>query len=120
MARGGPRRGRLRAGLLVLALVALPWVFPQRYCLRVTDLALVYATLALGLQLLVGSAGQLSIGHAAFYGTGAYASAILTNKFGARVELAFLAAGLVAALLALTLVPITRLRGNELAVATLG
>ncbi len=110
----------LGAVALAGALLALPWVIPQRYFLRVADLALIYAVLALGLQLLVGSAGQLSIGHAAFYGTGAYTSAILTNKVGVPVELAFLAAPVVAALLALTLVPITRLRGNELAVATLG
>jgi branched-chain amino acid transport system permease protein len=95
-------------------------MFPQRYFLRVIDLGLVYAVLALGLQLLVGSAGQLSLGHAAFYGTGAYASAILVRKLGVPVEVAFVAGAVVAALLALTLVPILRLRGNELAVATLG
>ncbi len=110
----------LRAIVFGVALVALPWIFPQRYFLRVADLALIYAVLALGLHLLVGSAGQLSIGHAAFYGTGAYTSAILVVKLGVPVELAFVAAGLVAGVLALTLVPITRLRGNELAVATLG
>ena len=118
---GRAARGRrLGAVALAIALLALPWILSQRYFLRVADLALIYATLALGLQLLVGSAGQLSIGHAAFYGTGAYTSAILTTKVGAPVEVAFVVAGVVAGLLALTLVPITRLRGNELAVATLG
>ena len=118
MARPGARF--LGAVLFGLVLLALPWLAPQRYFLRVADLALIYATLALGLQLLVGSAGQLSIGHAAFYGTGAYTSAILTTKLGVPVEAAFMAGGVVAALLALTLMPITRLRGNQLAVATLG
>src|SRR3989442_13456346 len=119
---GGRERGRRRLRGLALAvlLLALPWLLPQRYFLRVVDLGLVYAVLALGLQLLVGSAGQLSLGHAAFYGTGAYTSAILTRKLGLPVELSFLAGGVVAALLGLTLVPILRLRGNELAVATLG
>jgi len=119
---GGGERGRrrLRALALIVGLLALPWLLPQRYFLRVVDLGLVYAVLALGLQLLVGSAGQLSLGHAAFYGTGAYTSAILTRKLGLPVELSFLAGGVVAALLGLTLVPILRLRGNELAVATLG
>lgn len=116
----GGTRGRLAALALAVVLVAIPWLLPQRYFLRVLDLGLVYALLALGLQLLVGSAGQLSLGHAAFYGTGAYTSAILARKLGAPVEVSFLAGGLVAALLALTLVPILRLRGNELAVATLG
>src|SRR2546428_774 len=105
---------------LAVLLLALPWLLPQRYFLRVVDLGLVYAVLALGLQLLVGSAGQLSLGHAAFYGTGAYTSAILVRKLGLPVELSFVAGGVVAALLGLTLVPILRLRGNELAVATLG
>jgi branched-chain amino acid transport system permease protein len=114
------RRTALGWVILGIAVLALPWLIPQRYFLRVADLALIYATLALGLQLLVGWAGQLSIGHAAFYGTGAYTSAILTTKFGAPVEAAFVAGGLVSGLLALTLMPITRLRGNELAVATLG
>jgi branched-chain amino acid transport system permease protein len=115
-----PRHRRLRAFALAVLALAIPWLVPHRYFLQVTDLGLVYAVLALGLQLLVGSAGQLSIGHAAFYGTGAYASAILAMKLGAPVGAAFLAGGVVAALLALTLVPVLRLRGNELAVATLG
>src|SRR2546426_3921825 len=119
---GGGERGRrrLRALALIVGLLALPWLLPQRYFLRVVDLGLVYAVLALGLQLLVGSAGQLSLGHAAFCGTGAYTSAILTRKLGLPVELSFLAGAVVAALLALPLVPVLRLRGNELAVATLG
>jgi branched-chain amino acid transport system permease protein len=112
--------GRLRALAVAVVLLAIPWLLPQRYFLRVLDLGLIYAILALGLQLLVGSAGQLSLGHAAFYGTGAYTSAILVRKLGLPVEAAFLAGGTVAALLALTLLPILRLRGNELAVATLG
>ncbi len=114
------RRAALGWTMLGIAVLVLPWLVPQRYFLRVAALALIYGTLALGLQLLVGWAGQLSIGHAAFYGTGAYTSAILTTKFGVPVEAAFLGGGLVSSLLALTLMPITRLRGNELAVATLG
>jgi len=116
----GGRRSALGWVILITAVLVLPWILPQRYFLRVVDLALIYGTLALGLQLLVGWAGQLSIGHAAFYGTGAYTSAILTTKLGVPVEAAFVGGGLVASLLALTLMPITRLRGNELAVATLG
>ena len=113
-------RHPIRTVVLGIALLAIPWIFPHRYFLQVTGLGLIYAVLALGLQLLVGSAGQLSIGHAAFYGTGAYTSAILAMKLGVPVEAAFLGSGVVAALLGLTLVPILRLRGNELAVATLG
>src|SRR2546422_4021778 len=90
---GGGERGRRRLRGLALAvlLLALPWLLPQRYFLRVVDLGLVYAVLALGLQLLVGSAGQLSLGHAAFYGTRAHTSAILARKLGVPGEAAFLA-----------------------------
>src|SRR2546425_8076289 len=112
---GGGERGRrrLRALALIVGLLALPWLLPQRYFLRVVDLGLVYAVLALGLQLLVGSAGQLSLGHAAFYGTGAYTSAILARKLGVPVEAAFLAGAVVAAPLGPALVAVLPLRGNE-------
>src|SRR2546428_7301411 len=104
---GGLARGR--RPLLVLALVvlllAIPWLLPQRYFLRVVDLGLVYAVLALGLQLLVGSAGQLSLGHAALYRTGAYTSPLLARKLGGPVGGAFLAGARGAAPLAPTPVP---------------
>src|SRR3989442_5716574 len=90
---GGGERGRRRLRGLALAvlLLAIPWLLPQRYFLRVVDLGLVYAVLALGLQLLVGSAGQLSLGHAAFYRTGAYTPPIPARKLGVPVEAGFLA-----------------------------
>jgi len=88
--------------------------------MHIVSLAMIFAIAALALQLLLGFAGLLSIGQAAFLGIGAYTSAILTTTAGAPFELGFLAAGLVAGIASLTLVPITRLRGVYLAVATLG
>jgi len=85
----------------------------------VVDLGLVYAVLALGLQLLVDrpassrSVTPRSTAPALHVGDP-------RPKLGLPVELSFVAGGVVAALLGLTLVPILRLRGNELAVATLG
>jgi branched-chain amino acid transport system permease protein len=84
------------------------------------SLAMIFAIAALALQLLLGFAGLLSIGQAAFLGIGAYTSALLTTELALPFELGFLAAGLVAGIASLTLVPITRLRGVYLAVATLG
>jgi branched-chain amino acid transport system permease protein len=81
---------------------------------------MIFAIAALALQLLLGFAGLLSIGQAAFLGIGAYTSALLTTELALPFELGFLAAGLVAGIASLTLVPITRLRGVYLAVATLG
>src|SRR2546422_6621233 len=114
---GGGERGRrrLRALALIVGLLALPWLLPQRYFLRVVDLGLVYAVLALGLQLLVGSAGQLSLGHAAFFGTGAFNSAVLARKLGGPVGAAFLAGAVGAALPGPQLVPGLPLRGYGVA-----
>jgi branched-chain amino acid transport system permease protein len=109
------------ARLIVLAIfIALPLLYPQKYLMHIVSLAMIFAIAALALQLLLGFAGLLSIGQAAFLGIGAYTSALLTTALAMPFELGFLAAGLVAGIASLTLVPITRLRGVYLAVATLG
>ena len=105
------------------ALVALlPVLFPGNYFVVVVGASAgLNVILAVGLNLLMGYAGQISLGHAAFFGLGAYASAILTTRFGWPSLLA-LAAGLVAtgSLAWLFARPILRLRGHYLAMATLG
>ena len=106
--------------LVIAAFVAVPFVQTNGYWLHVFCVALIGAILALGLQLLVGMAGLLSLGQAAFYGIGAYVSAILTLHFGMPFLIAFALAGVAAALSSLLLVPIVRLQGSSLAVATLG
>jgi branched-chain amino acid transport system permease protein len=109
------------ARVTVLAFfIAVPVVYPQRYVVHILGLAIIFAIAALALQLLLGFAGLLSIGQAAFLGIGAYTSAILTTTYQMPFELGFIAAGVVAGIASLTLVPITRLRGVYLAVATLG
>src|SRR5690606_12321794 len=74
-----------------------------------------------GLDMLLGYAGQLSLGHGAFVAIGAYASALLTTKLGwsgwAAIPVGMLLAALLGALIA---VPTLRLRGYYLAMATLG
>jgi branched-chain amino acid transport system permease protein len=105
---------------IAAALVAVPFLQTNSYWVHVYGVALIGAILALGLQLLVGMAGQLSLGQAAFYGIGAYISAALTANFGVPFLIAFLLAGIGAAISSLLLVPIVRLQGSSLAVATLG
>ena len=108
-------------GLLLVAVFALaPVVHPQAYFAQILCLSMIASVLAMGLQLVIGYAGQLSIGHAAFYGIGAYTSGLLMIKIKLPFIVAFLGAGTVAAICSLALVPITRLRGTYLAVATLG
>jgi branched-chain amino acid transport system permease protein len=106
--------------LAVLAFfIALPLVYPQKYFVHIVSAAMIFAIAALALQLLLGFAGLLSIGQAAFLGIGAYTSALVTYA-KLPFELAFLASGIVCGAASLLLVPITRLRGVYLGVATLG
>jgi len=114
------RLKRIITSIVLLALVALPIFEPHQFVLHMLSLVAISATAALGLQLLLGFSGQLSIGQAAFYGIGAYASGLLSAKLGVPFLLAFLAAGVIAAAVSLVMVPITRLTGAALAVATLG
>jgi branched-chain amino acid transport system permease protein len=105
----------------VLAILAgLPLISQQDYFIHVVSLALIFGIAALGMQLLLGYAGLLSVGQAAFLGIGAYTSAMLTKEHAWPFLAAFLAAGVVSAVVSLVLVPITRLRGIYLGVATLG
>ncbi|MDI6745831.1 MAG: branched-chain amino acid ABC transporter permease [Rhodocyclaceae bacterium] len=110
-------------GLIVLAviLVVLPFVLPNNFYLDLAIRMLINACIVLGLNLLIGFAGQISLGHAGFVGIGAYASAVLTTHYswsplGAMLAGA-LAAGVLAALVAR---PIFKLKGHYLAMATLG
>jgi branched-chain amino acid transport system permease protein len=107
-------------GVALLVLASVPFVDHQNYFLHVMGLAMIAATAALGMQLLIGFSGQLSMGQAAFLGIGAYTEGLLTKNCGVPFPLAFVAAGSLAALSSLVLVPITRLRGVYLSVATLG
>lgn len=112
-----------RAGLAVLAamLAALPMVLPNTYYLNVAILAGLNAIACVGLNLLIGYAGQISLGHAAFFGIGAYASAILTAAHSWPAPLALLAGLAISGMLAFAVArPILRLRGHYLAMATLG
>lgn len=109
----------LRLGLLVI-LALVPAVQSNQYWLHVFSIALISVILALGLQLLLGMAGLLSLGQGAFFGIGAYAAAILAASYGLPFLLAVAAGGVVAAAASLLLVPIVRLKGPSLAVATLG
>jgi branched-chain amino acid transport system permease protein len=106
--------------IALLAVIAFPWIEPDKFVLHVLSLVAIASIAAMGLQILLGRSGQLSIGQAAFYGIGAYTSALLTSGFGVVFPLALIAAGASAAVASLLMVPITRLTGPYLAVATLG
>ena len=105
-------------GLLVLALLTAPWWLPEYWLAQLTFM-LIYGIAGLGLMLLSGFTGQLSLGHAAFLGVGAYAQGVLTNA-GMPFPLAMVcAAGLAAAVGIMVGLPALRLKGIYLAIATL-
>lgn len=80
----------------------------------------IYCLITIGLSLLMGYAGQISLGHAAFFGIGAYASGILTTRFGFDPWAGLLAGVVAAALVAFAVgAPSLKLRGHYLAMATL-
>lgn len=102
-------------------LVALPPLMGNNYYLTVLTMCCLHAMIAVGLCLLVGHAGQISLGHAGFYGLAAYTTAALSAHLVVPVGLSMLAGvaltSLVAALIGL---PALKLKGHYLAMATLG
>ncbi len=111
-------RYAMSAALGVLAFL-LPLLL-DTYEVYLVTLILIYATGALGLQLVIGYAGAIIVGHAAFLGIGAYTSAILTVYLGVPFLPAMIAAAIVAAVFALLFGPILRLPTHFCAIATLG
>lgn len=106
--------------LLVAVLILTPFVATASM-LNIVVFAMIFALPAIGLSLLMGLAGQVSLGQAAFFAIGAYVHAILLTKFDFPGPAAA-AIGVLAAMLAALLIglPLLRLRGHFLALATLG
>lgn len=109
--------------LLILAAIILiaPFGFPSNFYYRIGSLIFVNGLAVTGLVILIGFAGQISLGHAGFAGIGAYACALAPQYLGLHPALAMLlGTALSAAIAWLIGRPILRLQGYYLAVATLG
>jgi branched-chain amino acid transport system permease protein len=115
-----PRRGGL--GLLALVVALLPLAIGgNTYFYDLAILCALNAVVCIGLNLLIGYAGQISLGHAAFFALGGYGAALLAARYGWPPLVAWLAAAAAVACLAYAVGrPILRLRGHYLAMATLG
>jgi branched-chain amino acid transport system permease protein len=116
---------QILANLPYLAIIAitafLPLVISNQYYIQVLIFIGIYIILTLSLNLLNGYVGLLSIGHAAFYGIGAYASAKLAMEAGLPFPLAMLGAGAVAGVFGYLIAkPTLRLSGIYMTLATLG
>lgn len=108
--------------IVVAAIVILlPLLFPSAYYYRIGVLVFIFALAVVGLNLLMGFAGQVSLGHAGFLGIGAYSVAIGPAQFGMPSWLCLFAGAILSGAVAFLVGrPILRLKGHYLAVATLG
>jgi branched-chain amino acid transport system permease protein len=109
-------------GLIAIAVLLLIAPFTgSGFATNVANIVMLHAMPALGLALLMGYAGQISLGHSAFYGLGAYCTAILSVKFAFNPWVSLVCGILVVAVICDGLGRIIfRLRGHHLAIATLG
>jgi branched-chain amino acid transport system permease protein len=114
-------KSAFQAALFLAFLLVAPLALPNDYYLSICILGCLSAIIVVGLNLLIGFAGQVSLGHAAFYGLGAYTTAICTTRLGLPIPVGLVAGVAVATAVAwVVAVPTLKLKGNYLAMATLG
>src|SRR5205823_4234838 len=102
-------------------LAILPLSLSNAYQYDVAIRIAMNAVIVIGLNLLIGYTGQISLGHAGFYGIGAYATAVLTTRFGWSPMFALATGAIGVSALSFSVArPILMLRGHYLAMATLG
>jgi len=107
--------------ILTICLGVFPFFIRSDYYLSIMIFIGINAIIVMGLSLLMGYAGQISLGHAAFFGIGAYCSGVLTVKLGLSIVTAFFCGIFLSIVMALAIaIPTLKLKGHYLAVATLG
>ena len=108
--------GAVAAGLLL----AYPFIFTSPFSHHVMILILLYALMAQSWNVVAGLSGQISLGHAIFFGIGAYSSTVLFTKYGVTPWVGLVVGMVLSALAAIAIgVPTLRLRGHYFAIATL-
>ncbi|WP_408955090.1 branched-chain amino acid ABC transporter permease [Natroniella sp. ANB-PHB2] len=107
--------------VIILAILIPPVLQVPNYLMSTINMILIYSMVAVGMNLLLGFAGQISLGHAAFVAIGAYTSAFVTMDLGLPFLVGLLAAIIVTAFFGFLLgIPALKLEGHYLAIATLG
>ncbi len=109
--------------IVTALLIILPLLLEQinSYFVHIAIAIGIFSILSLSLNVIIGYAGQFALGHAAFYGIGAYSAALLMIHFQLSFWLALPAAAIIAGLFGFLLgLPVIRLRGDYLAIVTLG
>jgi len=106
-------------GILIFALL-IPSLVKSPYYIRILNIIILYSILCLGLNLILGFIGIFSFGHAAYYGIGAYTTAILMTRYQTPFIYAFIASGIFAFIFGLlTGLPAARIRGDYFCLVTL-
>jgi branched-chain amino acid transport system permease protein len=113
--------GRLWSAIgIVILLTIIPFFLATPYMLYILNIIGIMAIAAIGLNILIGFTGQISLGHGAFFGVGAYAGAILVTVLHLPLLAAIPAAGLITAIIGMIFgLPSCRLKGLYLTIATL-
>jgi branched-chain amino acid transport system permease protein len=116
----GRRRALMVAVLIAIAVALLPFAVEDVYVQNILILTLMYTALSQSWNILSGYCGQISLGHALYFGLGAYTTAILFTKFSVLPWFGMLAGGALSALVAMALgYPCFRLRGHYFVIATI-
>lgn len=115
------RRGLIVSGVVLLVALVVPlFVESDGYVIRIMTLTLLFAALGQAWNLIGGLANQVSLGHAGFFGIGAYTSTILLRSFELSPLIGMLIGAVLAAIAAFILsFPVFRLKGHYFALATL-
>lgn len=115
------KKGIISLAVFVVLAAGFPWILTNEYYISILILSGITAIAVVGLNLLLGFAGQISLGHAAFFGISAYTSAILTTNYGfpvlAGVICGIILSGTIAFIIGM---PALKLKALSLAMATLG
>ncbi len=112
---------RAFAALLLLAVLAFPLVFTRPFPRHVMIMIFLYGALATAWNILAGYCGQISLGHAVYFGLGAYTSTLLVREAALTPWLGMLAGAALAVIVSQAIgYPVFRLRGHYFAIATIG
>lgn len=107
--------------IIVICLVLFPMTGQSSYVLRIVTVCMMYVMIAMSINLLTGFCGLMTMGHAAFWGIGAYTAAILATRYNVGMGVCMILAALIAGIFSLLLGLATlRLKGYFLTIVTLG
>ena len=119
--RSRPRIGPISKALLVAILLIWPLLFNNSYAMAIMTSAGLYAMLTVSVVIILGQAGQLSFGHSAFYGIGAYVAGLTALKLELPTALCLILGAVAAGVVAVVIGrPVLKLKYFYLALATIG